>query len=344
MPRETFLLPAINPDAPSFSSAAEIPSRRGSHGHSTRPPRWQESVGARLFRALSPKIPRQATPAPPPSLAPFEELSVHRTAGPGSLVATWYPTRGTEARGAVLLLHPWSAWGQAYFHRHGRIEGLRAAGYHALTVDLPGFGGSGRPRGFYDRDVEDAVAFLRRRAAGLPVHLWGVSSGGYWAHPFLARAEGVGGAMFEDVSPHLLEWSSRMAPWGRPFYRFFRLALPDAYRFLDARHHAAALAVGAVAYVSGERDPGIRPEDTEELAGRAGAPCWIMPRAGHLGAIKTAGDEVIEIALATFERGALRGGVERFARASQARAGAGSHSSTAAARSALGTKRAAAKM
>jgi pimeloyl-ACP methyl ester carboxylesterase len=276
----------------------------------SRPPRWQESVGSRLFRLLSPRIPRQATPTPPASLAPFEELHAHRTAGPDTLAATWYSAATTVAsdrpRGAVLLLHPWSAWGQAYFHRHARIESLRAAGYHALTVDLGGFGGSGRANGFFDRDVEDALALLRRRAPGLPLHVWGVSSGGYWAHPLLARAEGVSGVMFEDVSPHLLEWSWRMAPWGRPFYLFFRFALPAAYRFLDARRHASCLKARTVAYVSGERDPGIRPEDTEELASRAGAPFWIIPRAGHLGAIKTAGDEVIEIALATFEQAVER--------------------------------------
>lgn len=313
---ETALLPASTPDRSLSTMVERALSRVGSAAAPGRPPRWQEAVGSRLFRGLSPKIPRQATPAPPASLAPFEEVSVHRTSGPGTLIATWYPfaTRAggeekssyTRPRGAVLLLHPWSVWGQAYFHRHGRIEALRAAGYHVLTVDLGGFGGSGRPSGFFDRDVEDALAFLRRRAAGLPLHVWGVSSGGYWAHPVLARVEGVSGAMFEDVSPHLLEWSWRMAPWGRPFYLFFRRALPAAYRFLDARRHAAELKVATVAYVSGERDLGIRPEDTEALAGRAGAPFWIIPRAGHLGAIKAAGDEVIDIALATFEQAVAR--------------------------------------
>lgn len=322
---ETALLTASPPDRSPLSERAGAFARLASVRSGGRPPRWQERVGSRLFRLLSPKIPRQATPAPPAALAPFEEVRAQRTAGPGTLAATWYPAATTvtsdrpgdegggrepasldRPRGAVLLLHPWSAWGQAYFHRHARIESLRAAGYHALTVDLGGFGGSGRANGFFDRDVEDALALLRRRAPGLPLHVWGVSSGGYWAHALLARTEGVSGVMFEDVSPHLLEWSWRMAPWGRPFYLCFRFALPAAYRFLDARRHAAALKARAVAYVSGERDPGIRPEDTEELASRAGAPFWIIPRAGHLGAIKTAGDEVIEIALATFEQAVAR--------------------------------------
>ena len=42
-----------------------------------------------------------------------------------------------EARGAVLLVSPWVPQGQAYFHRRGRIEALRAAGCgQILAVDV----------------------------------------------------------------------------------------------------------------------------------------------------------------------------------------------------------------
>ena len=106
----------------------------------------------------------------------------------------------------------------------------------------------------------------------------------------------------EDVSPHLLEWSSRTAPWGRPCYAFFRRVLPAAYRFLDMRTHAAGFRVGAAAYVSGSEDPGVRPADTRDLARAAGARYRIVAGAPHLGAIKSARREVIDLALATFER------------------------------------------
>src|SRR6185369_7901501 len=101
---------------------------------------------------------------------------------------------------------------------------------------------------------------------------------------------------------HLFEWSWRMAPLGRPGYLFFRTFLGSAYRFLDARRHAAAMALRAVTYVSGERDPGVRPEDTQALAEAAGGRWRIVPGADHLGAIKVAGEEVLALALDTFQR------------------------------------------
>lgn len=270
-----------------------------------RPGRWEERAGGALFRALAPRLEGEAIPETPAALAPFEELSLPRRRGPGVLTATWFPQPG-ETRGGALLLHPWMPWGKAYFHRRGRIASLREAGYGVLALDLPGFGGSHPSPGFYDSAVVEGLEALARWVPGRPLHVWGVSSGGYWAHLALSGRLGVAGAFFEDVSPHLLEWSWRTAPWGRPCYVLYRFALPRAYRFLDARRHAAVRAVPAVAYVSGERDRGIRPEDTHALADAAGAERFVVPEAEHLGSIKRAGPEVIAAALATFEQGERR--------------------------------------
>jgi pimeloyl-ACP methyl ester carboxylesterase len=270
--------------------------------HPARPPAWQERLGTWLLFGLAPRLQRAPQPEAPSELAPHCEIRIPRP-GPadGALTATWYPAP-EGARGAVLLLHPWVAWGKAYFHRGGRIEALRAAGYHVLAPDLPGFGDSGKRRGFPDRDVEACLGELQRLAGGLSLHVWGVSAGGYWAHPVLSRTRGVSGAVFEDVSPHLLEWSWRMAPWGRPFYAFYRFALPAAYRFLDLRRHAPAMGLAQVLYVSGSGDRGVRPDDTAELAHRAGGEALVIDGAAHLGAIKVANDEVLDWALRTFER------------------------------------------
>ena len=264
-----------------------------------RPSAAEERLSSRLFRVLSPHLPRTAQPVPLPALAPFEELAVPRSRGPGILTATWYPSEH-PARGAVLLLHPWVTWGRAYFHHRGRIQALRAAGYHALALDLPGFGGSGAPAGFYDRDVEDGLSFLRRRVDSLPLHLWGVSAGGAWAHPALARTRDVTGAVFEDVSPHLIEWSWRMEKLKRPAFLVLRTLFATSYRLMDARRFAPFLGLGAVTYISGERDRGVLPRDTEELARLAGGRSLIVPDAGHLGAIKLAQAEVLKLALDTF--------------------------------------------
>lgn len=240
-------------------------------------------------------------------MEPFESCSIERSHGMGHLAATWYPAFGTP-RGAVLLVHPWIKWGQSYFHRRGRIGALRGAGYHVLTFDLSGVGQSSADRpGFYDRDLEDALAALRRRAPGLPVHLWGVSCGGYWAHPLLSRVS-VTGAMFEDVATHLIDWSGRMAPWGWPFYRFFRHGFRHAYRFMDLRQHAPHLRARAVAYVSGALDRGVLPAETRQLAHAAGATVRIIAAADHLESIKRDGEGVIALALETFERAEAAGG------------------------------------
>jgi len=277
----------------------------------------EERRASALFRALSPRLGRAEQPAPPGRLAPYSQLWIDRRQRSGRLAATFYPAAG-EARGAVLLVHPWMVWGQSYFHRRGRLEALRASGYHALTFDLGGVGQSDPPVGFYHHDVADALAWLRRRVGSeLPLHLWGVSAGGYWAHPVLSRTEGVSGAAFEDVSPHLFEWSQRMAPWGWPCYLLFRGLFATTYRFLDLRRHAPHLRLTAAAYASGAEDRGIRPAETRALARLAGADVQVIEAAGHLGAIKEANRKVIATALSTFAR------AERRRRGSISRAGDG---------------------
>lgn len=271
------------------------------------PPRpwfWRERLASRIFFLFSPPMEgdMRVQPEVPDGLLPYEEVTVERLRGPGVLTGTWYPAAPEEVRGAVLLLHPWLPWGKAYFHRRGRLQALRAAGYHALALDLPGFGGSGPPRGFLDWDVEAGLQLLASRAGGVPLHVWGVSSGGYWAHLLLSRRNGVAGAMFEDVSSHLLRWSWRQVPRFRPGYLFFRTYFPEAFRFIDLRCHAPALRLNAVAYVGGEKDPGVLPEETRELARLAGGECLIVPGADHLAAIKLANQQVIALALETFRR------------------------------------------
>jgi pimeloyl-ACP methyl ester carboxylesterase len=278
------------------------PLRAKSKGPPPRPSALEEWLASRLFFVMSPHMVWMEQPDPPSGLLPFEPVEIARTAGTGVLTATWYPATAAsgDARGVVLLLHPWLAWGKSYFYRRGRIQALRAAGYAALAVDLPGFGGSGPRAGLMDRDIEAALAYLLRRAGGLPVHLWGVSSGGYWAHPVLSRVPGVSGAMFEDVSSHLITWSWRRLPLKRPLYVFFLVFFRRAFRYLDLRRHAPFLRLDAVAYASGEKDLGVLPEETRELARLAGGKSLIVPGADHLAAIKVANEEVIGLAIATF--------------------------------------------
>jgi len=116
----------------------------------------------------------------------------------------------------------------------------------------------------------------------------------------LARTSIFDSAMFEDVSPHPLEWAERMVPAGRPCYRFFRAAFRRSYRFLDARAHAAAFDLLRCTYIAGREDPGIPSDASQELAQRSGGRLHLIPGAGHLEAIKVARREVIALALSTF--------------------------------------------
>lgn len=266
-----------------------------------RPPAWEERLASRIFRTLSPRLPQVVQPDPPAGLAPWKAVTVPRLEGNGALTATWFEAPA-PVRGAVLLLHPWVKWGKAFFLRRGRIEALRAAGYHALTLDLGGFGDSSPAAGFYDRDVAAGLAYLRGRAGNLPLHVWGVSSGGFWAHLALTRTDDVAGAFFEDVSPHLIEWSWRMVPSRRPGYLFVRCCFPRSYRYLDVRRQAAGMRLAAAAYVSGRRDPGVLPAETRELADLARGRHLVVEEAAHLGAFNTASDAVLALALGTFLR------------------------------------------
>lgn len=265
-----------------------------------RPSLAEERVASLLFVALAPRRATRPLEPTPAGLQPFDELRLARTVGDGTLAAVRFAATGA-ARGGVLLLHPWLAWGRTYFHRRGRIEALREAGYEVLVPDFPGFGSSGPPRLFFDRGVEDALAAFAALLPGRPLHVWGVSSGGYWAHPVTSRG-GFAGAFFEDVSPHLHEWSWRQMPWGRPFYLLFRFALPRAYRFLDMRLHAAVRAARAATYVSGALDRGVQPADTRALAEASGGEAVVVEGAGHLDAIRVDGQRLLALALATFER------------------------------------------
>lgn len=275
-----------------------------------RPNRIEERLSRFLFYSFGPSLRRAAPIEPPPELAPFERFSIPRggvgegRGRRGELAATWYPS-SAEPRGAVLLSHPWVEWGQSYFYRRGRIEALRAAGFHVLTFDLSGFGGSAPPDGFWDRDLEDALGALVERAGGLPLGFWGVSSGGYWGHMLMSRHRPFRAAVFEDVSPHLIEWSWRQAPFGRPFYLVFRSGLARAYAYLDLRRHAPHLGVRAVAYVGGADDPGIPAPDHRRLAEIARGELLLVPGAGHLASIKMATPDVLGLALATLEKGML---------------------------------------
>lgn len=290
---------------PFFFSLRHLDSESGKKQAPAQPANLRGRLARRLLHGLAPRLGKSRRYQPPPALGPFETVRIPRCQGEGFLDATWFPAEG-EAKGAVLLVPPWHVWGQSFFFRRGRLQALRNAGYHALTINLGGFGDSGpKTDDFYQNDLEDALAEIKVRAPGLPLHLWGVSAGGYWSHMLLSRRDEFSGAVFEDVPSHLILWSKRTAPKGLPFYWFFQYGLRGTYRFMDLKHHAAKLKVRRVSYIGGEADPGALAQETRELARQAEAECLIIPGAGHLAAMRHAADEVVSLALKTFEQATL---------------------------------------
>ncbi len=265
-----------------------------------RPARFEEWLGAKFLAVFSPRLGPRPEIVVPPELQNSTELRLGNN-GP-TLAATWYPVE--RARGVVVLLPPWTSWGQTYFLRRGRIQALHEAGYHALTLEMPGRGASDKGWGFSDRELETALLDVKSRFEQLPLFVWGVSAGGYWAHPVLTRQSWIRAAFFEDVAPHLFEWIWRTSPLGRPFFLVLRLLFPRIYRFLDLRRHAPHLRGRPVTYVWGAEDRGIPAKSAKELAVSAGAEHLVVPGAGHLGSIKLATLEVVAAALATFEQAA----------------------------------------
>ena len=302
------------PGSDDESSLALATCPAGAIEFPTRPSPWMEWLGRNLLLALSPRLSAERKAlrplAPPPALSPFAPIEIPRSSDPGVLNGWFFPAGATagdgEPRGAVLLCHPWQPFGQSYFYRRGRIPALRRAGYHVMTFDFGGFStedGAPSPAGFYDRDVDDALAELERRAGDLPLHLWGVSAGGYWSHLSLSRRDKpIHGAFFEHVTDHMIKWSKRMAPLGLPCYLFYQYVLRSAYRYLDVTTHAANLQARAVAYVGGDLDRGAPAKSLHLMAHRAGAARLVVQDADHLDAIRRDGRRVIDLALATFRK------------------------------------------
>jgi hypothetical protein len=183
------------------------------------------------------------------------------------------------------------------------------AGYDALVVDLPGLRRGRRGSGFFDREISDLIADARELAGAGPLFLWGVSSGGYWAHFALSAGARVEGVVFEDVAIHLLTWAHREAPQWAHFYRVFERFLTRAWPFLSIAEHAPFLGVDAGLWISGELDRGVFPEETKLVAAEARGESMIIEGAGHLGAMRVAPQRVLDAALGLFEAATSERGV-----------------------------------
>lgn len=264
----------------------------GPHDAPPPPPsRAQERLLGRLLRwsftqgfAGAPQDP------PPPEWGAFP-FGIPRESG-GVLAALLFPH--PAPRGVVLLGHPGIPAAKGWFHRSDRIPFVRELGFAAVTFDHGGFGESDPADRLYHAEWADALAWARRRFPDLPIHVWGVSVGGYFAHHALAAPDepGVASAVFEQVAPDLLRYRG---PWWRPWRAAdaaARLLSPQARAWLPAEAHALHVKADHVLYVYGDRDAGIPMEDARRML-RAASPVaqrHVVEGAGHLEAWRMGGD------------------------------------------------------
>lgn len=249
-------------------------------------PREERLLGAIYDRAFLREM-RNAPQDPPPAEWGAEPFGVVRREG-GVLAALHFPA--PSPRGVVVFGHPGIPPAKGYFHRSDRIPFVRALGLAAATFDHGGFGESDAAAGLFHREWADMLAWARRRYPGLPVHVWGVSLGGYFAHHALADdAEGVATAIFEQVTPDLLRYGASAAL--KAGGALAALLMPDARRWEAALTHAPRLAAEHVLYVGGDADAAVPPSDVASLAEAAGpfARQHVVPGAAHLEAWKKGG-------------------------------------------------------
>jgi pimeloyl-ACP methyl ester carboxylesterase len=250
-------------------------------------PREERVIASLLERAYLREL-RHGAQDPPPAEWGAEPFGIVRAKG-GILAALHFPA--PRARGVVVFGHPGIPAAKGYFHRSDRIPFVRALGFAAMTFDHGGFGESDDPTQRYDEEWAEALAWARRRHPDVPIHLWGVSMGGYFAHHALAADEqGVTSAIFEQVTPNLLHYGG--SPALKAAGAMASLAAPAVRRWLPAEAHAPRMAAEHVLYVSGDADHGITRAEATRLAEAAGpfARHHVVEGAGHLDAWKLGGD------------------------------------------------------
>jgi uncharacterized protein len=248
------------------------------------------SVGSRLVAPVQCSV-----GTPPPDLL---ATPVSFSSASGAEVSAWYSKR-EGARGVVLLLPGVRANRLSMLNR---ARFLRAADYSVLLVDLQGTGetkGSHITFGWLEsRDVEAAVAFVRKEEPGLPVAILGTSLGGAAALFALPRMR-PDALVLEAVYPTI-----ERATANRLRLRFGVLGLlgtPLLLGQLRPRIGVSASNLRPMDYItgagcpvlilSGAADKHTTIEDTMLLFARAKDPksLWIVAGAAHVDLHRAAG-------------------------------------------------------
>ena len=208
---------------------------------------------------------------------------------------------GEEGKGAVLLLHGIRG-DRSAFVEHARF--LRGAGFSVLMIDLRGHGESARTNitfgKFESRDVQAAVAYLKRRLPAEKVGVIGSSLGGaaaVFSEPPLEVDALVLEMVYRDVRSAV---ANRVAivlgDWARPFGALLTVQLKmrlemsadelAPVEFIRKLHTPKLM-------VSGTEDQHTLREDTERLYEAAAEPkeLWMIEGAKHEDLYRFAGKD-----------------------------------------------------
>jgi pimeloyl-ACP methyl ester carboxylesterase len=158
-------------------------------------------------------------------------------------------TEQGDGDGAVLLLHGIGG-GRAIWadDASGTLSAIASAGFHAVAIDLPGYGGSSAMQpptldGFVDA-VMAVIEALRHRGAARRVVLLGHSMGGMIAQELLARHAGAASALILACTT---------AAFGRPDGAWQVQFLKDRLAPLDAGLGMVGMAARLVPAMLGDR-------------------------------------------------------------------------------------------
>jgi pimeloyl-ACP methyl ester carboxylesterase len=212
-----------------------------------------------------------------------------------TLAGVFGAAEASPAVGAVVLAHPLSVAAKGFWLKHGHAELLRRAGFAVLAFDFNGFGESDSLDFDYPADVIAAGAYLRSRAANLPLAVMGASFGAGWAlcamahgsHPFRA-------AVLEAAFPSLpFYWRRYRLPYA--ILRASQLLYPRLEQSLRPSGAAQRLKNNPqVLLIYGDADSLTPPQVGVELQA-AMSTCalverWTVPEADHNLALQTAPD------------------------------------------------------
>jgi uncharacterized protein len=151
------------------------------------------------------------------------------------LVGDWFSAE--RPRGAVVLAHPDKRYARHWFVKSGYVEFLLANGYDALTFDFTGYGESRGPATYYHEDLVAATRLAEHWAGGFPVHVLGVSMGGFVAanaSPALAHVRSM---VLESPYPSFNAWYGKGANYHA--MRAFDALFPRTGRSIKADRNFA---------------------------------------------------------------------------------------------------------